>query len=720
MRLKLLSVLTLAILSLSLFVSPIFAQTKPLNFSPQAKTAIHNLSLDILTNGNNPNLTAIKPQLDPGDYQTVKNIGLLPDSPFYFFKNIGRTVRLFFTPNPSSKASQLLKDGNEKTLESLLVLEKANQEKDSKKHQRLINLAAKNLDQVGADFDQVAQTLDQLKQIQPIQVYLLKQEAFTYAGYYLKHQVLLQKQEDQLSEQDFLTVEQARIKHLPNLAHIIVSANPDPVVFAGELSQLIASQVGTNYTTLSTLALLRDLETSANEQDQQPLRKAEFVLQKELEIKLSKLSQDERLKQVERYLSFIHGNPIRQFQAYNQISKNFTSEKMKTLTSALRDKAAQNFKAHLNYLENEDLQKQFVATLFSSYPVDLRLLFYTEVQLSPKVLAVSTPGDNSNEKQKATQLQKLEQIKALLNSQVCQSYGQNPEKLAQTRFYTQNIIKPDVLDLKVAQFLSQSIQSCSSKSPESLKLVTELQAKINSNFITEAKKSVPANKLPTQNQALQILKEENIQVKPGDEQKVAEEIIEETQNIQDSVSEDPAVLEKEIATVIETVTAPVVVGATDQTQTVVNDAEAIIEETITSVEPTQEDIVQKEEEIIEQIEDSAASGETSPLVEELPEQIQEEISQETGIPLPSPSTTPIPVLPSPSPLLPSTTVSPTTAPISSPAPLPTVETTPAPTAEPVPTEEPTLIETVTETVSESASASPEPTPPPTTVTAPSL
>ncbi len=688
MKLKLLSIFTLLLFSLSI-TSPVFAQNKPLNLSPQAKTAIHNLSVDILKNGNNPNLVAIKPQLDPGDYKTVKNIGLLPNSPFYFFKNIGRSVRLFFTPNSSSKASQLLKDGNEKTLESLLLIEKANTEKDFKKHQRLIDLSAKNLDQVGSDFDKVSQVLDKLGKDQPIQAYLLEQEAFAYSGYYLKHQILLQKQADTLSESDFLTIEQVRTKHLSSIAHIIVSANSDPLVFSMELSELIAPQVGSNYSKLATIALLRDLENNAQASDQKALRQAQTLLQKELDLKLSKLSKPERLKLIERYIEFIHGNPLRQFQAYNQLSKSFTSKEMLVLTSAFKDKAAQNFKAHLNHLESEDLQKQFVDTLFSSYPVDLRLLFYTEVQLkSPKVLAAVAPEKSS---QRDTQLTRLQQIKAILGTQICQNYGQNPEKLAQTRFYTKAIDQPDVLDLKVAKFLNQSIQNCNSKSPESLKLVNNLQTKINNNFTVEAKRSVRTTKLPTKAQAIQILKEENIQVKTGDEQKVAEEIIEETQDIQDSISENPALLEKQVAEVIETVSVPIE-SLTNQTQTVV--------ETITSIEPTQEEVIQKEEEIIEQIKDAASSGETSPLVEELPEQIQEEISQETGIPLSPPSPTPVPVLPTAA---------------------PTVKPTPTPTTPPLPADEPTLIETVTKTASETAPVStPKPTPPSTTVTAPSL
>ncbi|MBI3486166.1 hypothetical protein HY025_04475 [Candidatus Daviesbacteria bacterium] len=520
----------------------------------------------------------------------------------------------------------------------------------------------------------VAQTLDKLKKDQPIQAYLLGQEAFAYGGYYLKHQVLLQKQADNLSEPDFLTIEQARTKHLQSLAHIVVSANSDPLVFSTKLSELIAPQVGSNSSKLATVALLRDLENNAKDSDQKSLRQAQTLLQKEVEIKLSKLTKPERLKLVERYINFIHGNPIRQFQAYNQISKSFTSKEMVVLTSALKDKAAQNFKKHLNYLANETIQKQFIGTLFSEFPVDLRLLFYTEIQLNkPK------------EQQNAIQIQRLKQIKAMLTSQICQNYGQNPEKLAQTRFYTESINQPDVLDLKVAEYLNQSIKNCISKSPQSLKLVNDLQSKINSSFIFEAKQKIPVtDKLPTKTEAAAILKEENIQVSPADAQQVAEEIIEETQDIENSVSKDTSILEKEIENIKEITTAKTI-----------TEADEIIEETIVSSEPTQEEIIKKEEEIIEQIEDAAASGETSPLIEELPQEAQQEISHETGVTLASPSP------------LSSATLAPTANQTIAPTP------TPNPTTQPSSTEEPTLIETVVSTV-------PEPTPTTTTVTTPSF
>ena len=238
------------------------------------------------------------------------------------------------------------------------------------------------------------------------------------------------------------------------------------------------------------------------------------------------------------------------------------------------------------------------------------------------------------------------------------------------------------MDVKVSQFLVASIQNCNSKSPESIKLVTALQNKINSNFITEViitQKIAPVKKLPTKAQAVEILKESGIQARPQDQQQLAEEIIEETQNIE-AVAAVTGAISGQTKTIVKTVT--------QEEQTIIEEAIDIADETIDSNEPTQEEIAQKEEEIIEQIEEAAAS-------------------QETGVILPSPTATLVPVLPSPT-SSPVVTLAPTVAPVAKTTPTPTTEQVSAPATEPTSAEEPTLIETVTETVSEPAST---PTPP---------
>jgi tetratricopeptide (TPR) repeat protein len=56
--------------------------------------------------------------------KTTGNVGILPTSPFYFFKEWGRGIKMFFTFNPVSKAELELKISDEKIAELAAVSEK--------------------------------------------------------------------------------------------------------------------------------------------------------------------------------------------------------------------------------------------------------------------------------------------------------------------------------------------------------------------------------------------------------------------------------------------------------------------------------------------------------------------------------------------------------------------------------------------------------------------
>ncbi len=631
---------------LTLIVSSVFAQVPTITFSLETQQAVKTLAQDILTNGLNPQISDIKAQLDPQDYATVKTIGMLPDHPFYFLKDWGRNLRIFFTFDQIGKTHLQLKKGNQKTLEALLLLEKAIAEKDTKKHDRLIALANSTLENVGNEFDQVQQTIARLKRDKSSDRATVQDDAFRFASQYLKHQVLLQQQEDRLNNADFLTIESTRVQHLGSLADIVVASNRTPEVFSEQLVEVLSSQVGSNYSRLSLMAILRDLENNASETNHKSLEIAQSLLHKEFEVKLSKLSKAERLKLIRRYASFIHGNPIRKFQAYNLISKSFTSKEMQLLTANFKDKAAQSFKTHLTALDTEVSQKQFVQTLFSSDPIDIRLLAYTEIRLQkPKVLGIKTQlaqvnlvAPKSPTENPSVELQHLQALKTILDNQLCQNYGQNPESLKVTRFFTQATTQPDILDIRVAQFVNQSIKACDSKTPETNAITTELTNQIEQRYIDQAKQT-KFTKLPTKTKAKEILQEEQIETSPQDEQKVAEQVSEEITQIEKEFSTNLTVIKEKITSVEK---------VNDTVTDVVSDEQTIIEEIIQSDDPTDEEIAEKEEQIIEEIVASAQTGTTTPLTEELPQEIQKEIIQKTAPFLnPNPTTTTTIVSPRP-------------------------------------------------------------------------
>ena len=73
------------------------------------------------------------------------NPRILPDSPFYFAKNIGRGIQSFFTFNPVSKAELKLKFASEKLIEAKKMAEKNS---DNEKIVKALNNYQKEIERV--------------------------------------------------------------------------------------------------------------------------------------------------------------------------------------------------------------------------------------------------------------------------------------------------------------------------------------------------------------------------------------------------------------------------------------------------------------------------------------------------------------------------------------------------------------------------------------------
>ncbi len=84
----------------------------------------------------------------------VSNPNVLPDSPFYFFKEIGRNIQTLFTFNSVVKAQLKEKISNEKLIELQKMVEQ-------NKSQKAIEKAKKS----GDDYEPTQQLLDEEKKM---------------------------------------------------------------------------------------------------------------------------------------------------------------------------------------------------------------------------------------------------------------------------------------------------------------------------------------------------------------------------------------------------------------------------------------------------------------------------------------------------------------------------------------------------------------------------
>src|SRR3989338_8441280 len=86
----------------------------------------------------------------------ITNPGILPTSPFYFFKEMGRGMQGFFTFNPVAKAELQLKIANEKAAELKQVTE--TQPKNTEAIQKALENYQKSQGNLRARFEKLTET----------------------------------------------------------------------------------------------------------------------------------------------------------------------------------------------------------------------------------------------------------------------------------------------------------------------------------------------------------------------------------------------------------------------------------------------------------------------------------------------------------------------------------------------------------------------------------
>jgi len=135
---------------------------------------------------------------------------ILPDSPFYFVKNLGRQIQNLFTLNPVAKAKLKEKFASEKLIELKKLVE-------AKKNQKIIEKGIENyqkgIEEVKAAVDKIKEKAEENTQVGSFLDKLVQQQTL--------HQQILQKLETQVSTTTFEKIQEAREQHLERFGEIM-------------------------------------------------------------------------------------------------------------------------------------------------------------------------------------------------------------------------------------------------------------------------------------------------------------------------------------------------------------------------------------------------------------------------------------------------------------------------------------------------------------------
>lgn len=537
---------------------------------------------------------------------------ILPDNPLYPVKHLIRRAQLLLTFDPLSRAELLIKHNNERTLEGALLLEKSASRKS-------VDLVLETLLNIEKDFNRLkasAEKLDTVKQRQPERADGLIDSMIKNG---LARQTVFALIEDKVYGADYVKVEKIRQSVLRDgIDALLQLSHGNAQALVGKLEKAVRAGSGSQFKELKAIELLTEIKRFQPEKIGEVLEASEIRLVQQFEAKLLSLNKEERERDLIAYASGLPGNPVRQFEAYEELRDSFKSKETLSLVYSLEDKAVDNLTDIVSSITDENTLREFAQKVVGTESQDLKIIAEVELHVdTPDALDVeSTPIE-----------QKIEEIKTIVEQEIVEEFIENPESLTESDLFSDpsNEGSTNVTDVKVVQELVEIIEQSPVATPEIVETIQELEEKVVNDFI-ETVTTNPAQTLEPAPEVIETLVELKEETSPDVDLKIDAAIVAEVQIIEEQLASEVSsaeTLETYLSQIEESpVVAQVIsqVGGSGFTQ--------VLEETKTELEQTttqeqtllQETIKQVQEEIF-----AAPVYDPSPVEQTLSESIQAEI-----------------------------------------------------------------------------------------------
>jgi len=193
----------------------------------------------------------------------VKEPTLLPDSPFYFLKNWGRTIQSAFTFNPVKKAELRERFANEKLIEVQKMVELG---KESEAVQRGIQNYQEEIQTAKEAADKIRERAEENEQVGTFLDKFIQQQTL--------HQRILQNLEEQVPEEVFEKIKEAREEHLERFGEVMSRLEEDPEQIRERLEKNLQEVKGSEFKEFRNIEILEELEEKVPEEAREAIRGA--------------------------------------------------------------------------------------------------------------------------------------------------------------------------------------------------------------------------------------------------------------------------------------------------------------------------------------------------------------------------------------------------------------------------------------------------------------
>ncbi|MEK7644538.1 MAG: hypothetical protein AAB390_04520 [Patescibacteria group bacterium] len=241
--------------------------------------------------------------------------GVLPDSPWYSFKRLGRGIRRAFIFDSAKKIQQEIKDGNQELVDlSRLMAKKGNEASDA---------VLRGFERVEKRFDSIAERAagmagkDELARRAVLEKMLDSE---------MKRQKVFEGMENNQAqdEQVLERARQVRERGLERVGGMMQKVEVDPAMF----DRVMQNQAGSQFKDLRNLEVLKRLEEKLPAEAREAIQQAEENAFKRLQAQVTNFQDDGSKERFNEYLKDFGGDRVIRFELLNTLEEKVTGAEL--------------------------------------------------------------------------------------------------------------------------------------------------------------------------------------------------------------------------------------------------------------------------------------------------------------------------------------------------------------------------------------------------------
>ena len=219
----------------------------------------------------------------------IEEPSLLPDSPFYFFKEWGRNIRSFFTFDSVAKMELENQYANEKLLELKKLVEENRSEQAIKETNEEYQRRVRKIEEIA----------ERAQQKEGVSSFLDK-----YTNHQILHQRILEKLEQQVPEEAFERIRETREEHLERFKEVMLKLEEGEQI-PERIADAIEKQKGNEFKEFKNMEIMERIREKMPEEIQEKLEEKQNQMLERLRNKIENAPEEQQ----ERFQNYVKEVP---------------------------------------------------------------------------------------------------------------------------------------------------------------------------------------------------------------------------------------------------------------------------------------------------------------------------------------------------------------------------------------------------------------------------